>query len=221
MPYARPRSQMPAGQKDLKGLPSLVSPYDLARESLGDFQKGPKIQRPNLAQSFIPIVGPAWEAAADLQEGDYAGAAFNTAMAVADVLPVGVAVKGARAASRGIRILTDGSVSAKAAAKKMKRRGMVPPKHEVHHTVALNGKSRTAQDPRNHFALLKVLPQEQHRRLHGSWQGKPRYDPVRRVWYGTTDWQKAVPTGVAARASDAWENLNQPFQPPRKPRSGR
>jgi hypothetical protein len=142
-------------------------------------------------------------------------------MAVADVRPVGVAVKGARAASRGIGVLKKGSVSANASAKQMKARGMVPPKHEVHHTIPLNGKSRTAQDPRNHYALLKVMPQAQHRRLTGSWQGKPRYDPVRRVWYGTTDWQKAVPTGIAARAADTWENLSQPFQPPRKPRSGR
>lgn len=221
MPYARPRSQMPAGMKDLKGLPSLVSPYDLARESLEDFQKGPKIQRPNLAQSFIPVVGPAWEAAADLQEGDYAGAAFNAAVAVADVLPVGVAVKGARAASRGIGVLKGGSVSANAAAKQMKARGMVPPVHEVHHSIALNGTSRTAQDARNHYALLKVMPKAQHRRLTGRWDGKPRYDPVRRVWYGTTDWQKAVPTGLTARAADTWENVTQPFQRPKKPRQGR
>ena len=33
-----------------------------------------------MAQSFIPVVGPAWEAAGDLQDGDYGGAAFNTAL---------------------------------------------------------------------------------------------------------------------------------------------
>lgn len=37
------------------------------------------------------------------------------------------------------------------------------------------------------------------------------YDPIRRIWYGTTDWMKAVPTGVAGYAADTWENLTDPF----------
>jgi hypothetical protein len=189
----------------------LRSPLDMAQSALQDFQDGPKIQRPTLGQSFIPVVGPAWEAAADIQDGDYAGAAFNGAMAIADVLPVGVVFKGARAASKGIGVLKKGSVSANAAAKQMRARGVVKPGYEVHHTVPLKGASRTAQDPRNHFALLKALPKEQHRRLTGSWDGKLRYDPLRRIWYGTTDWQKAVPTGVAGYLADTVENLSQPF----------
>jgi len=193
---------------------SFRSPLDMAQGALHDFQDGPKIQRPNLAESFIPVVGPAWEAAADLQDGNYAGAAFSGAMAVADALPIGVAVKGLRAASKGVKILKEGSVTANAAAKQLRARGFVKPGEEVHHTVALNGTSRTAQDPRNHYALLKVLPREQHRRLTGSWNGKPRYDPIRRIWYGTTDWQKAVPTGVAGYVADTWENLAGPFAPP-------
>jgi hypothetical protein len=192
----------------------LRSPLDMAQGALEDFQNGPKIQRPNLAQSFIPIVGPAWEAAADLQDGNYGGAAFNAAMAVGDALPVGAAVKGLRAASKGIGILKDGSVSANAAAKKIRGAGLAGKGEEIHHTIPLNGKSRTAQDPRNHYALLKTLPKEQHRRLTGRWDGKPRYDPVLRAWYGTTDWQKSVPTAVGAYAADTWENLTKPFAPP-------
>lgn len=188
------------------------SPLDMAQDALHDFQSGPKLQRPNLAESFIPVVGPAWEATADLQDGNYAGAAFNGAMAVADALPVGVAFKGLRAASKGIEIFKDGSVTANAAAKILRARGFVKRgEEEVHHTIALNGTSRTAQDPRNHYALLKVLPKEQHRRLTGSWLGKPRYDPIRRIWYGTNDWQKAVPSGVASYLADTWQNLTTPF----------
>ena len=70
------------------------SPLDMAKGALEDFQNGPKIQRPNIAESFIPVVGPAWEAAADLQDGNYGGAAFNAAMAVGDALPAGALVKG-------------------------------------------------------------------------------------------------------------------------------
>jgi hypothetical protein len=163
---------------------------------------------------FGGIVGPAWGAAADLQDGNYGGAAFNGAMAVADALPVGVAVKGLRAASKGIGVLKTGSVTANAAAKQLRTRGLVKRgEEEVHHTFPLKGTSRTAQDPRNHYALLKVLPKEQHRRLTGSWAGKPRYDPIRRIWYGANDWQKILPTGVVGYLADSVENLVQPFAP--------
>ena len=189
-------------------------PLDVAQEALQDFQSGPKIQRPDLVQSFIPVVGPAWEAAADLQDGNYAGAAFNATMAVADALPAGAIVKGVKAASKGIGVLKKGSVTAGAAAKKIRRAGLAGKGQEIHHTVPLNGTSRSAQDWRNHYALLKTLPTPMHRRLTGRWEGKPRFDPVRRIWYGTTDWQKSVPTALTAYAADAWENVTQPFAPP-------
>lgn len=175
-----------------------------------------KIARPSLVQSFIPVVGPAWEAVADYQDGNYAGAAFNGAMAVADLLPIGIAAKGARAASKGIKVLKEGSVSANAAAKKIRAKGLAGKGQEIHHTIPLKGLSRTAQDPRNHYALLKVLPVEQHRRLTGSWKGAPRYDPVRHVWYGTTDWQKALPTAAAANLADGVQNLSQQRGTPRR-----
>jgi hypothetical protein len=44
--------------------------------------------------------------------------------------------------------------------------------------------------------------------------GKPEFDPIRKLWYGTTDWQKAVPIGIAGYAADAWDNLTRPFGPP-------
>lgn len=166
-----------------------------------------KIARPTTLQSFIPVVGPAWEAAADFQDGDYASAAFNGAMAVADVLPVGIAAKGVRAASKGVTMLKKGSVTANAAAKSLRRKGVAGKGQEIHHTIPLKGKSRTAQDPRNNYMFLKVLPKEQHRRLTGSWDGKPRYDPIRRVWYGTNDWQKALPTTLVGDAMDTLENF--------------
>lgn len=186
-------------------------PFDAARHALDDFQQGPKIQRPNLAQSFIPVVGPAWEAAADLQDGNYGGAAINSAMAIADALPVGVALKGVRAASKGITILKKGSLTANAAAKQLRARGLARKGEEIHHSFPLNGISRTAQDWRNHYAFLKVLRKDRHRRLTGSWEGKPQYDPIRRLWHGTTDWQKAVPAGVTGVGVDTWENLTRPF----------
>jgi hypothetical protein len=186
----------------------------MARDAFHNFQNGPKIPRPNLVESFIPVVGPAWEATADLQDGNYAGAAFNGAMAVADALPLGVAAKGINAARKGIGILKEGAVTADAARKMMRARGLAKSGEEVHHTIPLNGLGRNVEDWRNHFALLKPLPKAIHRRLRGSWMGKPEFDPIRKIWYGTTDWQKAVPTGIAGYAADAWENLTHPFGPP-------
>jgi hypothetical protein len=197
----------------------LRSPLDMAKDALHDFQRGPKIQRPNLAESFIPVVGPAWAAAADLQDGNYGGAAFNGAMAVADALPVGAAFKGLNAARKGIGILRDGSVTAKAAADAIRKAGLAGAGEEIHHTIALKGTSRSVQDARNHYALLKVLPKDVHRRLTGSWAGKPRYDPIRRAWHGSTDWQKSVPTALAGYAVDGWENLTHPFSSPSEPDS--
>lgn len=189
------------------------SPVDIAEEAFQDFQNGPRIQRPNLAQSFIPVVGPAWEAAADLQDGNYGGAAFNAAMALGDALPVGAVVKGARAARKGIGVLKKGSVTAGAAAKKIKRAGLTAPGQEIHHSIPLNGLSRSAQDWRNHYALLKILPKATHRRLTGRWGDAPRFNALERLWHGTTDWQKSGPAALGAYAADSWENLAGPFDP--------
>jgi len=193
----------------------LLSPLDMAQDALKDFQNGPKIQRPNLVESFIPVVGPAWEAAADLQDGNYGGAAFNAAMAVGDALPAGAIFKGTRALSKGIGIWKDGAVTAGAAAKKIRAAGLARKGEEVHHTVPLDGIGRSVEDWRNHYAFLKTLPQETHRRLHGSWNGKPQFDPIMRAWHGTTDWQKSVPAALGSYSADAWENLAHPFAQPR------
>jgi hypothetical protein len=190
------------------------SPLDVAQDALHDFQNGPKIQRPNTLESFIPVVGPAWEAAADLQEGNYGGAAFNAAMAVGDALPVGAIVKGTRAATKGIKILKEGSVTAGAAAQKIRKAGLAGKGEEIHHSVPLNGLGRSEQSWKNHYAFLKTLPQETHRRIHGAWNGKPQFDPIRRVWHGTTDWQKSVPAAFGSYAADAWENVTRSFGPP-------
>jgi len=169
--------------------------------------QGIRISRPNLAETFIPVVGPAWEAAADFQDGDYTGAAFNGAMAVLDALPVGVAAKGLRAASKGVGVWKAGSLTANAARKAYRARGMAKAGEEAHHAFELNGISRSAQNWRNHYAFLKPLPQSVHRRLTGRWGDLPRYGPPARIWYGTTDWMKAVPAGVAGYGADSAQNF--------------
>lgn len=185
------------------------NPISAARDAFKDWQAGPRMARPNLGQSLIPVVGPAWEAVADLQEGDYGGAALNVAFAAGDALPVGVGFKGVKMARKGIGLLKDGSVTGNASAKILRGRGVATPGTEIHHTIPLNGTSRTAQDWRNHYALLKVMPKAQHRRLTGRWGDLPRYNAAQRLWYGTTDWMKAVPTGLASWGADQIENATR------------
>lgn len=203
--------------------PQVSSPIDFAQDALEDFQKGPKIPRPNLAESFIPVVGPAWEAAGDLQDGNYGGAAFNAAMAVGDVLPIGAVAKGVKAARKGLKVLDMGSMSAKKAARVMRKAGLVKPGEEVHHSIHLNGSSWTAPDWRNSYPLLKPLRQDIHRRIHSRWNGAPQFNPALRLWHGTTDWQKTVPIAIGAYTADALENLSRTLggQEDRMPRAGR
>jgi hypothetical protein len=135
------------------------------------------------------------------------GAAFNGAMAVADVLPIGVAAKGIKAATKGVGLVKKGSRTANAAAQSLRAKGVAGAGQEIHHSVPLNGTSRKVPDWRNNYPFLKVLPIEQHRRLTGRWGELARYNPVQRIWYGTTDWQKAVPVGVVGYVADTIENL--------------
>jgi hypothetical protein len=150
----------------------------------------------------------------DLQDGNYAAAAFNGAMAVADALPIGVAVKGLRAAGKGVTVLKKGSKTANAAASRLRAWGLAKKGEEIHHTVALDGIKRNVQNWRNNYALLKVLPEEVHQRLTRTSNNKPPFGSIPRIWYGATDWQKAIPVGVAGYAADTWENLTHPFAPP-------
>jgi hypothetical protein len=169
----------------------------------------PRIRQPGPAASLIPVVGPAWQAAADLQEGNLVGAGVNTALAIADATPAGPLIKGVKAAKLGIGVLKKGSVTAGAAQKMIRKAGLTGPGKEVHHSIPLDGVGRSVQDWRNHYLFLKVLPKEVHRRLHGSWAGKPKYDPIRRIWYGSTDWQKALPTSAASMTADVVENTHR------------
>lgn len=187
-----------------------LSPVDRAAEAFRDFQGGPKIARPNVAETFIPVVGPAWEAVADLQDGDYLGAGLNGAAAVADLAGAGVILKGARAVSKGVHLLNTGSKTAESSRKILRARGLAKPGQEIHHTRPLEGLGRSVPDDRNHYIFLKVMPKETHRRLTGSWNGKPKFDPIRRAWHNRTEWEQALGGYGATHAAAMTERLDDP-----------
>jgi hypothetical protein len=182
--------------------------FDIAGR-LHDFQAGPKIARPNLAQEFIPVIGPAWDAAADLQEGHYGSAAFNALMAAGDLLPAGYAVKAGKGAWELGRAMKTFLPKAAAIQKKMHKIGMALPTEEVHHVFALNGLGRYVPSFKNSPLFLKVLPKEVHRRLHGRWGGRPKFGLLPQLWHGTTDWMKAGAAGIGSYATDEAQNLEQ------------
>ncbi len=180
--------------------------FDLAGR-FHDFQAGPKIARPNLAEQFIPIVGPAWDAVADLQEGHYGSAAFNAAMAGMDAVPIGFGVKAVRKASKVTRTLRTPLPKAYAVQQKMHTLGLASTLEDVHHMFELNGIARNVQHWKNNPVFLKVLPREVHQRLHHRAGNKPQFGPALRFWHGTTDWMKAWAAGIAGDVTDAAENI--------------
>lgn len=170
----------------------------------------PEIPHPNLAQSFIPTLGPAWDAAADFQDENYGGAALNGAIAVTDAFGAGVVGKGLKAASKGILPWKTGSLTDNAARKAYRKAGMVETGEETHHMFGFKGMDRKAPNWRNNYMFLKPLPQETHRRLTGKWGDLERFGPLQRLWHGTTDWAKIAPPALAGRSADLVDNLNRP-----------
>jgi hypothetical protein len=147
---------------------------------------------------------------------DLADIGTNAAMAMEGVGVLGAIQKGTAT--------NVGRMTAEAARKQLRRRGAAVTGEEIHHSVALNGISRTAENWRNHPAFLKVLSQADHRRLTGSWKGLPQYGPIQRFVVGTPNWMKTVPAWLGVHGFD-WlsglhhdqpgsSNLGDPSVPP-------
>lgn len=178
---------------------------------LRDFQNAPDIPRPNLLAQQIPVVGSAWQAVADVQDGNYGSALLNGASAVAELTPVGAAAtKGARVLRLGSQLL-EVAPKARTVTRQMRslKVGLSGPGEEIHHVIRLRGTPRNVPDPRNHPLLLKVLPKETHRRLHGSFNGKDKFGPIGQVWHGTTAAMKTVPVGLLGYTVGSVENTQR------------
>jgi len=181
--------------------------FDLAGK-FHDFQAGPKIARPNLAEEFIPVVGPAWDAMADLQDGHYGSAALNAGMALGDLLPVGYGIKAGRGALKLVREMGTFAPKAAAIQRKMHKIGLARTTDDVHHIFELKGLGRYVPNWKNNPLFLKVLPREVHQRLHRRWGGMPKFELLPRLWHGTTDWMKAGVAGIGSYAADGLENVD-------------
>jgi len=210
--YSGGRSPMPSAPPAMAGAtppqPPQRSLFDVAGR-FHDFQAGPKIPRPNGLEELIPIVGPTWDAVADLQDGNYGSAAFNAAMAIGDALPVGYLGKAGMGAWKLGREMGTFLPKAAAIQRKMHKIGMALPTEEVHHVFELNGLSRYVPSWKNIPLFLKPLPREIHQRLRHRVGDLPRFGLIPRLWHGTTDWMKASTVGITSYAADEAQNLEQ------------
>jgi hypothetical protein len=177
------------------------------------------VGHPGFAESLIPVWGSGREAVADFQEGDYAGAALNGALAASDLFLAGSIAKGV--AKGGVYVVRDAATKAPYAWKTAVRPWMVEKgylvkgQHGHHWAIPQNGWGKGVPDwVKNQPWNIKAMPEgpagaEMHGRITGSYKGKPRFNPLERYVHGTPTWSKvgtgsAVghPTGAAKAQSD-------------------
>ncbi|WP_156397172.1 MULTISPECIES: hypothetical protein [unclassified Sphingomonas] len=178
----------------------------------------------------VPVVGSAWQAAADLQDGDYAGAAFNTAMLAAEIspfAPIARVVKLTRAVNkmRKARLLASSSTQLSRIRKiEQKARNLAGNTEEfvIHHVYPMKGAAPTSREARrieglwrNHPANMKILPKHIHEGVHNGF-GNPVTDPVLKLWHGTNDLHKTSAAFTGAAAADVAQNVSQPRRTPQR-----
>lgn len=186
---------------------------------------------PGPVESLAPIWGSGREALADFYDGDYVGAVGNGLLAITDIVPGVAGVKlGAKVVRQGGQALIAGkslkranteawrgvvkspkqSTTWDAVRKDMTKSGVKESGEHGHHSLIPQGGwgARVPNVIKNQPILnIKVLSPENHARIHGAYKGKAQFDPVRRVWYGTTDTAKHLAAeGVAGiyEAADRW-----------------
>lgn len=169
----------------------------------------------------LPVTGPIIDAYEAAKRGDILAALGDGVSAVADVALIDTGVGVAGAVSRRTAWNT-GKMTGNAVRAQMKRRGVTPAGHDLHHTFELNGIPRKAENWRNHPAFMKVLPHPDHMRLHGPYLGLPEYDDLQKLWVGTPRWMKTVAIGLGPRLVQGVESLSKalpasPFQGPTHP----
>jgi hypothetical protein len=159
------------------------------------------VGHPGFAESLIPVWGSGREAVADFQEGNYAGAALNGALAASDLFLAESIAKG---------LAKGGFYVAKNVAKKapydwdkvvrpwMGEQGFLEAGQHGHHwAIPQNRWGKKVPDAiKNQPWNIKPMPDAiTHWRLEHRVGDLPRFNPLERYWYGTPAWSK-VATGA-------------------------
>ena len=186
------------------------SPIQAASDAFSNFQKGPAIPRPNLAASFVPVVGPGWEAVADLQQGNYGGAALNGALAASDLFLAGSIAKGI---AKGAIYVADKTANRAAPyawrymRDRMQEDGFIKAGEEGHHwAIPQNQWGKDIPEwIKNQPWNIKSLDRVTHARLRNKIGGLSKFGALDRLRYGTPAWAKAGAGSAAGHSVSAIE----------------
>lgn len=201
MPRGEPRSVPdPAGEL----YNEMIRQERLKRERAEAAAKQPQnsVGHPGFAESLIPVWGSGREAVADFQEGDYAGAALNGALAASDLFLAGSIAKGV--AKGGVYVAENVAKKAPYAWKKEVRPWMIdkgylkPGQHGHHWAIPQNVWGKNVPEwLKNQPWNIKPMPEgpagaEMHGRMTNAYKGKPQFNAVERYVYGTPTWSKVA-----------------------------
>lgn len=175
-----------------------------AGHAIERFQNGPPMPHPNLLESAIPVVGPAWDFAADIQQKHYGHAAFDAAVGLLDASVVKAAAKGVSRALAEEAFYRPKEISKDPHNWKdhvrpwMEDKGYLQKGQHGHHwLVPQNGWGKAVPNKiKNQPWNIKPMPDAAtHMKIHGLF-GHPKSNPLQRYWHGTPGWSKKA-TGSA------------------------
>ena len=163
---------------------------------------------------YLPFIGPVVESVEHFSTGHPWRGLGDSVSALLDAGMLATGVGVGAAVAKGVA-KNSGKQTARAVARQLRRQGVAGGGQEIHHTFELNGIGRSVENWRNHPAFLKVLSKADHRRIHGSWGGLPRFDPITRTWVGTPDWVKTTLAWLTDQAGKAVGQIGVPAPPTR------
>lgn len=68
---------------------------------------------------------------------------------------------------------------------------------DAHHW-AFPRRGETGPTWRNHPMNLNPVPRQIHQRIHGNHPDLPKFDPIRRWWFGAPAWAKAAQSSIVS-----------------------
>jgi RHS repeat-associated protein len=158
------------------------------------------VDEPGFWEGLIPVWGSGKQAWYDFEQGKWGWGAFNTALAISDVIPIRAA---AGAAGKGL--WKCGSHTWKATSKWLTKTGWREFKgQEMHHWLVPQGGwgGKVPDAIKNQpWNLMPMSDAAFHDALHGG--GEYAMTFMERMWYGTPTSAKALGFSVGGRVLDA------------------
>jgi hypothetical protein len=206
--HALGRQVLRQGLKAITHHPSII---EEELHTLGAFQKAPPMPQPNLLQSMIPVVGPAWEFAADVQRKRYGHAVLDAAVGALDLPVAKAAVRGGKLVLANKAFYRPGTLADEAFDWDKKVRpwmvenGHLQADQQGHHWgIRQNGPGKNIPKwIKNQTWNIKAMDPVTHGRVHHRVGDLPRFGHVERYVHGTPDWWKAAHASAAGHGAMA------------------